>query len=179
MRKKLTIVSRIFRLIEHNVNLERTTTLKIRKLTNKETAPMALLLLADPSIEVIQGYLDQGDCYVVEADNLIIATYVLLPLDQQRIELKNLAVDPREQGQGIGQLLLSHAIESARRQGFKQIEVGTGNSSIGPLALYRKMGFVQTSIDKNFFIRHYPAPIFENGVQCRDLIRLSLPISQS
>lgn len=145
----------------------------IRKLTSDETPPMTLLLLADPSIKVIDSYLAQSDCYIAENDNLVLGTYVLLPLNQQVIELKNLAVDPREQGKGIGQTLISHALKIAKTQGFQRIEVGTGNSSFKPLALYRKMGFYQTSVDKNFFLRHYSTPIFENGVQCCDLIQLS------
>ncbi len=145
-------------------------------MTSNETAPMALLLLADPSMEAIESYLDQSDCYIAESGNQIIGAYVLLPLDQQTIELKNLAVNPSEQGKGIGQTLISHAFKIAKTQDFKRIEVSTGNSSTKPLALYRKMGFVQTSVDKDFFLRHYPTPIFENGLQCRDLIRLSTPI---
>ncbi|MFC0472483.1 histidine phosphatase family protein [Halalkalibacter kiskunsagensis] len=28
-------------------------------------------------------------------------------------------------------------------------------------------------VDMDFFIKHYPEEIFENGIQCRDMIRLS------
>lgn len=141
----------------------------IRKLQAKETAPMALLLLADPSLESIQSYLGQGECYLAQD----LGVYVLLPLDQETIELKNVAVAPEAQGRGLGQQLISHALKIAKNAGFKLMEVGTGNSSVGPLRLYQKMGFTQTSVDHEFFIRHYPMPIFENGIQCRDMIRLA------
>ncbi|MRJ48545.1 GNAT family N-acetyltransferase [Fundicoccus ignavus] len=141
----------------------------IRKLQAKETAPMALLLLADPSLESIQSYLGQGECYLAQD----LGVYVLLPLDQETIELKNVAVAPEAQGRGLGQQLISHALKIAKNAGFKRMEVGTGNSSVGPLRLYQKMGFKQTSVDHEFFIRHYPMPIFENGIQCRDMIRLA------
>ncbi|HEY8415097.1 MAG TPA: hypothetical protein VIK99_04920 [Thermaerobacter sp.] len=70
-------------------------------------------------------------------------------------------------------LLIGHAIETARQQGYKTIEIGTGNSSIGQLALYQKFGFRITGIDRDFFVRRYRKPIWENGIQCRDMIRLS------
>lgn len=56
--------------------------------------------------------------------------------------------------------------------GFETVEIGTGNSSIDQLAFYQKCGFRIAAIDPDFFIRHYPEPIFENGIQCRDMIRL-------
>jgi ribosomal protein S18 acetylase RimI-like enzyme len=56
------------------------------------------------------------------------------------------------------------------------LEVGTGNSSIGQLALYQKCGFRITGIDYNYFIRHYDEPIFENGIPCRDMIRLAIDL---
>ena len=68
---------------------------------------------------------------------------------------------------------MEDAVEEAKRKGYKTIEVGTGNSSIGQLVLYQKCGFRISGIDIDFFVRHYPEEIFENGIQCRDMIRLS------
>ncbi len=65
------------------------------------------------------------------------------------------------------------AIEVAKSKGYRTIEVGTANSSIGQLAFYQKCGFRITGVDKDFFVRHYPEEIFENGIQCRDMVRLS------
>ncbi|WCN36270.1 hypothetical protein [Aneurinibacillus uraniidurans] len=35
------------------------------------------------------------------------------------------------------------------------VEIGTGNSSIGQLALYQKCGFRIIGVDRDFFIKHY------------------------
>ncbi|MCA9766887.1 MAG: hypothetical protein KC455_10775 [Carnobacterium sp.] len=51
--------------------------------------------------------------------------------------------------------------------------LGTGNSSIGQLALYQKYHFRIIGIDTNFFTKYYTSNIFENGIQCMDMIRLS------
>lgn len=80
------------------------------------------------------------------------------------------------QGKGIGKQLIRHAIAEAKAAGFHTVEIGTGNSSIQQLALYQKCGFRMTSIDHDFFLKHYDEPIFENGIQCMDMVRLSLTL---
>jgi GNAT superfamily N-acetyltransferase len=54
-----------------------------------------------------------------------------LPTRPETAELVNIAVKEDLQGKGIGRQLVMHAIETAKSQGFKTIEIGTGNSSIG------------------------------------------------
>lgn len=147
--------------------------MEIRLLNEHETPPMDLLLLADPSREMVEEYLKRGECYIAERANQVIGVYVLLPTRPQTVELVNVAVAEKLHGKGIGKLLIMNAIKTAKEKGYKTIEVGTGNSSIGQLALYQKCGFRITGIDKDFFIRHYQEKIFENGIQCRDMIRLS------
>lgn len=44
----------------------------------------------------------------------------------ETVELVNIAVDEAQQGKGIGKQLVFHAIQQAKTQGFKTIEVGTG-----------------------------------------------------
>nr|WP_084135835.1 N-acetyltransferase [Jeotgalicoccus psychrophilus] len=65
------------------------------------------------------------------------------------------------------------AIQRAKELEYQTIEGGTRNSSIGQLALYQKCGFKITGVDKSFFIRNYEEEILENGIQCRDIIRLT------
>lgn len=74
--------------------------------------------------------------------------------------------------EGIGKRLVLLAVEVARKAGLRTIELGTGNSSVGQLRLYQKCGFRIVGVDIDFFIRHYDQPIFENGIECRDMIRL-------
>jgi ribosomal protein S18 acetylase RimI-like enzyme len=147
--------------------------LEIRKLITKERAPLDLLLSADPSQTHIEDYLKRGDCYVAENEDEIIGVYVLLPTRPLTVELVNIAVVENWQGRGIGKQLVWNAIHTAKTNGYKTIEVGTGNSSTGQLALYQKCGFRIIGIDVNFFIRNYQDAIFENGIQCVDMVRLS------
>ncbi|MEK4285602.1 GNAT family N-acetyltransferase [Ureibacillus sp. FSL K6-0165] len=145
----------------------------IRLLNNNENPPMDLLLLADPSVDNVEEYLKRGECYVAEMNHQIVGVYVLLATRPKTMEVVNVAVAENYQGKGIGKLLVMHAVNTAKEKGFKTIEIGTGNSSISQLALYQKCGFRITGIDRDYFIRHYSIEIFENGIQCRDMIRLS------
>ncbi|MGF6951020.1 ribosomal protein S18 acetylase RimI-like enzyme [Neobacillus sp. B4I6] len=144
-----------------------------RKLNLDEEPPMDLLLLADPSKVIVEEYLQKGECFVAESGAQVIGVYVLLPTRPETVELMNIALIETQHGKGFGKQLVINAIEVAKSKGYRTIEVGTGNSSIGQLALYQKCGFRITGVDIDFFIRHYPEEIFENGIQCRDMVRLS------
>ncbi|OBZ15068.1 acetyltransferase [Bacillus sp. FJAT-27264] len=145
----------------------------IRKMGPHEAPPMELLLLADPSVSVIEGYIERGECYIALVELEIVGVYVLLPTRPGTAELVNIAVVEHLHGQGIGKQLVQHAIATAKAQGYKIIEIGTGNSSLHQLGLYQKCGFRIIGVDRDYFIRHYPEVIFENGLQCIDMIRLA------
>jgi ribosomal protein S18 acetylase RimI-like enzyme len=134
---------------------------------------MNLLLLADPSETIVAEYLQRGQCFVAQMNNQLIGVYVLLPTRPGTIELVNVAVDESHQGLGVGKQLVKHAIEQAKALGYLTIEIGTGNSGVGQLALYQKCGFRITGVDRDFFINRYQEEIYENGIQVRDMVRLS------
>lgn len=147
--------------------------LNIRELKKSEKIPMELLLLADPLREAVEEYVVRGNCFIAEIEHQIVGIYVLLPTRPKTVELVNIAVMEDKHGRGIGKQLVMDAIRVAKTKGYKTIEIGTGNSSIGQLALYQKCGFRIMGIDMDFFIRHYPEEIIENGIHCRDMVRLS------
>ena len=151
---------------------------EIRELEKNDRLPLGLLLTADPSEKLIQDYTRRGTTYACSESDLIIGVYVLMPTRPETMELVNIAVDEGWQGRGIGKKMIIHAIGEARKGGARTLEVGTGNSSVGQLALYQKCGFRIVSIDHDFFIRHYEEEIWENGIRCRDMIRLSLDLDE-
>ncbi|WP_298832770.1 GNAT family N-acetyltransferase [uncultured Planococcus sp.] len=141
-------------------------------LSADESLPMDLLLEADPSEILVRAYCDSGWCMIGKQDGVLIGVYVLLALSETVVEIKNLAVSESFRDRGYGRQLLEHALAQAAQRGFRFVEIGTGNSSLGQLALYQKCGFRMHAIDPDFFRRNYPEPIFENGIECRDMIRL-------
>ncbi|WP_347860808.1 GNAT family N-acetyltransferase [Salimicrobium sp. PL1-032A] len=139
-----------------------------------EQAPLELLMEADPSISHIEDYIHRGTVHVTEDDAGVTGVFVLLPTRPGTIELVNIAVTNDRRREGLGRKLLEAAKEQAA--GYKRMEVGTGNSSTGQLAFYQKAGFRITAIDRDFFTVHYKEEIWENGIRCRDMIRLTLEL---
>ncbi|SHH25807.1 GNAT family N-acetyltransferase [Virgibacillus chiguensis] len=150
--------------------------MKVRPLRVNEAPPFDLLLEADPEIDLVKAYLPRGDCYIAEVQEKRIGVYVLLPTRPSTAELVNISVAKSEQGKGYGKKLVADAIQKAKEKRYKTLEIGTGNSSINQLALYQKCGFRITGVDKDFFVRHYSEPIFENGIPCVDMVRLSMEL---
>lgn len=145
----------------------------IRELSSEEDIPYDLLLLADPEKDIIDGYLESSRVYVAISNDAAIGTYVLYPLSNSSVEIKNIAVKEEHQNKGIGKILLSDAIRAAKEESFQSICIGTANSSIAQLYLYQKAGFEITAIKRNFFIDNYALPIYENGIQAKHMIMLS------
>jgi N-acetylglutamate synthase-like GNAT family acetyltransferase len=149
---------------------------EIRQLHPNEPAPYDLLLLADPSKALVDEYLPRGTCYAVFYQNVIIGILVMIRTRPETMEIVNVAVREDYQGKGIGKKLIFYSIERAKELSIKTLEIGTGNPGVSQLMLYQKCGFRITGVDRDFFVRHYPEPIFENGIQCRDMIRMSMDI---
>jgi ribosomal protein S18 acetylase RimI-like enzyme len=159
--------------------------LTIRRLPSGEPPPWGLLLLADPSRPRVEAYLADGLCYVATlakplpgaASDAVIGVFVLAATRPHVYELMNVAVAENHQGRGRGKQLVHAAIVEARRLGAEVLEVGTGNSSLQQLALYQKCGFRIVGVERDFFKEGYGAEIYENGIRCLDMIRLSMPLT--
>lgn len=138
--------------------------------------PMALLLQADPSVEQIQKYLPESHCFTANLSDKVVAVLVLLPENRETLEIKNIAVTPEWQRKGIGTQLLKFTEDFATENGYRQLIIGTGNSSINQLELYQKAGFGIFETRHDYFIKNYPEPIIENGMQCKHMILLKKEI---
>lgn len=143
---------------------------------SRDKTPFILLLEADPSKRSIQEYLERGKLYLAFIDQVMVACMVLMRTRPNTNEIMNLAVKAEYRGKGIAKRLIQFAEETSKQEGCRTLEVGTGNSSLEQLALYQKCGFRMTSIDRNYFIRHYVQEIYENGIKCVDMIRLEMSL---
>lgn len=138
-----------------------------------DPVPYELLLLADPSKELIDEYLRESAVFVSRKNDTAIGIIVLFPLTKETAEIKNVAVEPALHGQGIGSSLIEYAMKAAAQKQYRNIVIGTANSSIGQLYLYQKLGFEITEIKTDFFIKNYSEPIYENGIQAKHMLMLS------
>lgn len=145
----------------------------IKKLDkNEETIPYDLLLLADPSKRMIESYIHDSDIFTAVYKDKMIGVYVLYQTNPVTMEIKNIAIHNDFQNQGIGKFLLKYAIEKVRRRGFKYVLIGTGNSSIGQLYLYQRLGFEMLEVKPNYFKENYDQVIVENDIECKHQVVL-------
>jgi ribosomal protein S18 acetylase RimI-like enzyme len=136
-------------------------------------APLELLLLADPSEDKVTAYLPRSRCFATYSGASPVAACVAMPLSDAAYEIMNIAVTPSQQKRGIGTKLLGYVISVFRAEGACRLEVGTGTFGY-QLAFYQRQGFRVTGIDTDFFLLNYPEPIFEDGIQLTDMLRLTL-----
>ncbi|MGK0554100.1 GNAT family N-acetyltransferase [Macrococcus capreoli] len=133
----------------------------------------SLLLLADPSVEMINQYIKTGLVYKLEIENKTIGVVVLKQVCESTIEILNIAVSEAYQGKGYGKMMLKEAEKIAKHSGYNNLIIATANSSLNQLALYQKCGFRIVGIEKDFFINEYKEVIMENGKRAMDKIILS------
>ena len=153
-------------------------TLECRRFSADEEPPWELLLLADPSEEMVRGYLTRSELFGCFSGKACIAVAAVVSQGEGVCELKNLAVVPPRQRHGIGRLLLDYVCDCCA-ENFRVMEVGTGNSSIGNQHFYPSIGFHRFRTDRGFFLRNYPEPIEENGLLCTDLVKFRKVLARS
>ena len=150
--------------------------IKFNRMRSNRNAPMDLLLLADPSKELVQGYLDRGICYTAELNDEVIGVALLMETKPDTIEIMNIAIKEEYQNKGFGKKLLLFVIDEIKKTDTRYIEIGTGNPGLIQMILYQKCGFRIVGIDFDFFRRKYPEKIYENGIECRDMIRMRMEL---
>ena len=142
----------------------------IKEITQEKKQVLELLLLADPSQEMVERYLEKGILLVYEERGEKIGEIVLYPVAPGEWEIKNIAVAPKAQKRGIGRLLLQ-AAQSRCLPGDRLI-VGTADISRGAVRFYESCGFRRHHLVKNFFTDNYDHPIYEHGVRLVDMVYL-------
>lgn len=130
------------------------------------------LMLADESEMVVREYFDKGTLFEIKCGELLVGVALVIAQSDTTIELKNIAIVPKYQGKGMGKEVLRQLTEICQKEGYQTVLVGTANSSIDNIAFYQKAGFRMEAIEKDFF-RHYPEPIYENGIRALDMIFFS------
>jgi len=105
-------------------------TSEIQEIRHSRERFLDLLLLADPSLEIVQQYLSEDHLFVLSEQGEAIGVVHLIPQSGTVMEVKNIAVKEEAQGHGYGKRLLHYALNFSQQQGYKKVVVGTGNSSI-------------------------------------------------
>ena len=130
--------------------------------------PYELLLEADPDREKVEVYLKDSDCFIATVRNSVAGVIVVRKEEGGKAEIMNLAVADIFRRRGIARKLLRHVSDKwAPAQDVELLRICTGTSAAGPMMLYQQEGFDLVAVDRDYFVRNYAEPIWENGIQCR------------
>jgi ribosomal protein S18 acetylase RimI-like enzyme len=97
-----------------------------------------------PMLDDYSARIAGGSVSVVEDSNGNIAGIIVLIPRPDHLLLDNVAVRPDRQGQGLGHALIAFAEAEAARLGYAEIRLYTHEKMTENLALYRRIGFVET-----------------------------------
>lgn len=143
--------------------------MRIEKISKDKKQFLDLLLLADEQENMIDQYLTDGDLFALYDDDLK-SVCVVLPIDNETCELKNIATYAHCQGRGYGRALIRFVADCYKNQ-FKTMFVGTGEVP-WILSFYKSCGFVPSHRIRNFFTDHYDHPMFDGDIQLVDMVYL-------
>ena len=96
-----------------------------------------------PMLDDYAALIEQGHVYVLRDERGISAILVLIP-EERALLLDNVAVRPDAQGRGHGRTLIGFAERMARERGLGAIRLYTNEAMTENVALYGRMGFVET-----------------------------------
>lgn len=143
--------------------------IEVKLISENKKQLLDLLLLADEQENMIDKYLPQGDLFALYDDDLK-SVCVVLPINKETCELKNIATYEKYQGNGYGKALINF-ISDFYKNDYKTMLVGTGETPT-ILSFYESCGFELSHRIKNFFTDNYDHPIFEGDIQLIDMIYL-------
>lgn len=141
----------------------------LKKIEDKKKN-LALLLLADPEEEAIDRYINDCEIFEFYHKDILIGQGAIKQLSSTIYEIKNFAIYEKFHNCGYGKILIKLLCKKYL-ENFKNIEILVGTSEQG-VGFYKKCGFQFSHIIKDFFVTNYKQPIFENGIQCKDMFYL-------
>lgn len=148
----------------------------IREIRKDRELFLPVLLLADPSPEMVKRYLKKSFLFVGLENQMAVCCAAVLPLDGHTAEIKNLAVVPSFRQRGWAAEMLRFI--EIRFRDFDTLLLGTGSAGEGEPPFwqeefYWKYGFRPYKRIKEFFTDNYPEPIYEDDRRiCRDMVYL-------
>lgn len=144
--------------------------MRIEKIVENKKQFLDLLLLADESEIMIDKYLHNGDLFALYDDDDLKSVCVVVPINSETCELKNIATYDKYQGKGYGRALINF-ISDFYKNDYKSMLVGTGATPT-ILSFYELCGFEKSHRVKNFFTDNYDHPMFDGNIQLVDMIYL-------
>ena len=138
----------------------------IKKEKENKEQYMDLLLEADPSKDMINNYLKNGELFVLTYKDDVACIAVVTKIDEDTVELKNIATKKEFRGNGYGKKMLKYLADNYKQK-YKKMLVGTTENNI---PFYVKQGFDKyEKTIKNFFVDNYDEEIWDGDLHCADM----------
>jgi ribosomal protein S18 acetylase RimI-like enzyme len=129
-----------------------------------------LLLIGDEDEKVVKSYINEGSLFTIVYEKKEIGVVqCLIDEEESAVEVKNIGLKKAYRGKGIGSKVIKKLEALYECNHYSKMIVGTADSSLENIAFYKKAGFYQSGVKKNFFLQYVP-PIYENGLQAIDMI---------
>ena len=148
--------------VKHLVNIK-------KERDNKEKY-LDLLLEADPSKEMINKYLSDGELFVLTYNDEPACIAVTIKKDNDTIELKNIVTKENYREKGYAKKMIKYLVDNYKTRYNKMI-VGTTENNI-PFCVKQGFNKYEKTI-KNFFVDNYNEEIKDGDLVCTDLIYYS------
>ena len=147
----------------------------VKKIENKDEY-LDLLLDADPSKTSIYKYLNDSDVYGLQVEENIVSLAVILHIDKNTLELKNLVTKKEYRGKGYAKKLLK-SLCGNYKQKYNKMLVGTSENNI---PFYVKQGFDKyEKTIKNYFVDNYDEEIIDEDLHCIDMYYYSKDLKKA
>jgi putative acetyltransferase len=90
-----------------------------------------------------------GEIIFALVDGEVVGTCAIVKVEEGIFELAKMAVSPAAQGKGISHELMRASEAAARARGAKKIFLVSNQSLTPAITLYKKHGYIVTSLDQN------------------------------
>ncbi len=90
-----------------------------------------------------------GHIFFAKLNTEVVGTVALMPMNATGVyELTKMAVSPKHRGYKIGQQLMQHCIDFAKKNHFKKLVLYSNTKLENAIYIYRKYGFIEIPVEE-------------------------------
>ena len=112
--------------------------------------PMDIEVLGQPDKYIIQA---GGNILFAVAEENIVGTVAIKPVDADTVEMTKMAVDEAYQGYKIGWRLAEGIISLAKEKGYKRVVLYSNTRLVPALTMYQRLGFREIPVEPGRYKR--------------------------
>ncbi len=90
-----------------------------------------------------------GHIFYAKEKNNIVGTVALMKESEKSFELTKMAVAPNQRGKKIGQQLMQHCVDFAKKNNFDRLFLYSNTKLENAIYIYRKFGFAEVPVEAN------------------------------